>query len=132
MVPFYLLTLVYTVIIRLTNRIGVVTIATTVWIEETFVLQDGTEVSVRPLSIKKLREFMKIISHLGEGDTAEERETNTVDTIVKAALLAIDASNSEVKKTKVQYEEILDIPTLYKIIELAGGVKLDEPNLTVE
>jgi hypothetical protein len=35
--------------------------------------------------------------------------------------------NSELA-TKEQLEEIMDLPTVYKVIEVAAGIKLNDPN----
>lgn len=117
----------------------VVIIATQVWQAETFVLQDGTEVTIKPLNIKRLRLFMQIISQLGETEktvgkekvalSVEEREEKFLQTIFEAALIPIAQADKELSENKDKLEEILDVPTIHKILEVAGNVKLNTENL---
>ncbi len=89
-------------------------------------LQDGSEVTIRPLSIKKLRKFMEVIKKLEDA----EDEISSVNILVDACAIAVSVSNLKLSEDKEALEDALDVPTMYKILEVAGGVKLNDPNLT--
>lgn len=101
--------------------------ATQVYKVETVTVQDGTEITIKPLNIKRLRLFMEIVRDF---DKVED-EDESVDLMVKACALAIgaDSKNKEKAQDTDWLEENLDIPTMWKILEVAGGVKPNDPNL---
>lgn len=88
-------------------------------------LQDGTVITLKPLSLKKLREFMV---HMGKLDGTLQ-EDKAVEVLVDAAAIGIAQSAPELAKDRDKLEEALDMPTIAKIIEVCGGIKLDDPNL---
>lgn len=112
-------------------------IAKQVWQLETFILQDGTEVDIKPLNIKNLRKFMTVIGTLkgiaaDETLSDDEKELQTIDKITEAATIAIAKADPELAKDTDRLEDILDVQTIHKILEVAGGVKLNDPNLVTE
>jgi hypothetical protein len=102
-------------------------LATKVYHQEDIELQDeeSTVVTVRPLNIKRLRRFMEIVKNFDE----EAGDEGNLDLMVDAVAIAIERSNPELAKDKDTLEEALDIPTIWKILEIAGGVTND-PNPT--
>lgn len=88
-------------------------------------LQDGTKAVLKPLSIKKLREFMSYMSKMDGNQTEDE----VVSILLKAAALGLQDSAPELAKDTDKLEEVLDMPTIKKIIEVCGGINLDDPNL---
>ena|SRR6476469_7895509 len=100
--------------------------ATSVYTVENIKLQDddATEVLLKPLNIKNLRRFMAKMDEFAGADD----ETKIVDVLLEAALICIEKQVGEVG-TKEWAEEALDMPTIYKIIEVCGGIKLNDPNL---
>jgi hypothetical protein len=86
-------------------------------------LQDGSVVVLRPLNIKSLRKFMDIIGEM-QGLTDE---TEAMAKMVDACALALQKQLPELAADHDQLEEVLDLPTIWKILEVAGGIKLD-PN----
>lgn len=101
--------------------------ATKVYTAEVIELQDGTEVTIKPLNIKRLRLFMEIVKDF---DKIED-EGESIDLMIKACELAItaDATVREKASDRDWLEDNLDIPTMWKILEVAGGVKPNDPNL---
>lgn len=107
--------------------------ATQVYTKETFELQNydedegPIEVVITPLPIKHLRPFMEEFHKLLESDNLKDDLAFT-DILFKCAKIAIFARNNHV--TEDQLEDMLDLPTIVKIVELAGGVTLDgtDPN----
>lgn len=101
--------------------------ATKVYTVEQLELQDGTVVTIKPLNIKRLRVFMEIVKDF---DKIEEEE-ESINLMIKACALAIgaDAEMREKAADTEWLEDNLDIPTMWKILEVAGGVKPNDPNL---
>lgn len=113
--------------------------ATAVYNEETIKLQDGKEVLLRPLAIGKLRRFMKVwegFKKVEEGD-----EETPLSIFVTCAGISIEDSFKEqfdktftdgdlTEEYRVYLEDALDMDTIYKILDVCGGLKLNDPNLT--
>lgn len=100
--------------------------ATKVYTEEEIELQDGTTVQVKPLTIKRLRKFMKLISSLNkiEDIDSPEGEDEAMDIMFEASVLALEQNNPEVAADKDKLEDALDMPTMWKLLEIAGGVSM--------
>lgn len=88
-------------------------------------LQDGMVITVRPLPIKPLRNFMKEFSKYDEEMTEDEG----MDHMLEACLIALVHSNKDKEITKDHLEGVLDVPTMMRILEVAGGMDFNNPNL---
>lgn len=89
-------------------------------------LQDGSTVEVKPLSIKRLRKFMEKIEDMSRADT----EVESLSALTAAATVALQVSKPEL--TEDEAEDLLDMPTIWKILDIAGGIKAPDPNLLME
>jgi len=89
-------------------------------------LMDGTTISMRPLKISLLRDFMKEFQKIGDEKVAEDN-IKSMDVLLECATIAMKQYNPEFA-TKEKMEEVVDLPTVYKIIEVAAGIKLNDPN----
>ena len=89
-------------------------------------LMDGEKIQMRPLKISLLREFMKEFQKIGDEGIAEDN-IKSMDLLLSCAMIAMKQYNEELA-TKEKLEDILDLPTVYKIIEVAAGIKLNDPN----
>ena len=89
-------------------------------------LMDGSKISMRPLKISLLRDFMKEFQKIGDEDIAEDK-IKSMDLLLDCAVIAMKQYNPELA-SKEQMEEVIDLPTVYKIIEVASGIKLNDPN----
>ena len=89
-------------------------------------LMDGTKVSMRPLKISLLRDFMKEFQKISDEDISEDN-IKSMDLLLNCATIAMKQYNEELA-TKEKMEDIVDLPTVYKIIEVAAGIKLNDPN----
>ena len=96
--------------------------ATTIYTEQTLTLIDGTEITVRPLKISLLKPFMKKFE--GVAEVAEDNE-KSVNLLLECVQIAMKQYNPELAGDLKALEELLDLPTVYKIVEAASGVKLD-------
>lgn len=102
--------------------------ATKVNKEDTVTLQDGTEVQVRPLNIKNLRKFMEVVQKFEKVTT----EVDGLDLMVEACQVALTKTAPKISEDREYLEENLDMPAIYKIMNVAGGVDMsgDDSNLT--
>lgn len=98
--------------------------ATSVYTVEEIKLQDGKEVTLKPLNIKNLRKFMKKFKEL---DNLKE-DDQVVDFLIEVGQLCLASLYKEYEDTD-KFEDAVDMPTVHKIIEICGGVKLNDPEL---
>jgi hypothetical protein len=97
--------------------------ATTTHEEQILTLIDGTKVTVRPLKISLLRPFMKKFE--GVGAVADNNE-KSMDILMECVQIAMKQYKPELSEDVSKLEDIVDLPTVYKIVEAASGVKLAE------
>jgi hypothetical protein len=98
--------------------------ATSVHESTELTLMDGTKITVRPLKISLLRPFMKQFEHVSL--VAEDNE-KSMTLLVECVAIAMKQYKPELSDVE-KLEEVLDLPTVYKIIEAASGVKLQDAN----
>ena len=104
--------------------------ATTVYTTEEVELQDGSVVTLKPLTIKNLRKFMEIM----EGFESAESEDEGLEVMLNASAVCLKAQrgdfwNEDESTYTDAFEESVDMPTIYKILDVCGGIKLNDPNL---
>ena len=97
--------------------------ATTVHEEDVLTLIDGTKITVRPLKISLLRHFMKKFE--GVAAVADDNE-KSMTLLVECVQIAMQQYKPDIAGDIAKLEELLDLPTVYKIVEAASGVKLAE------
>jgi hypothetical protein len=85
-------------------------------------LQDGSVVTVKPLNLKTLRSVMKQWSEAANATTEDE----FLEILIKCTSIAMTQLAPEKANT---VEEDLDLLTMYKILEVAADIKLNNPNL---
>jgi hypothetical protein len=115
-------------------------LATTVYTTEEITLQDNRDATLRPLNIKGLRKFMQKMQEFGEVETEEEG----LDILLDAAAICLMKQHPDLWDKKKhptddpnvfkggyseEAEDALDMPTVYRILDICGGVKLNDPNL---
>jgi inhibitor of KinA sporulation pathway (predicted exonuclease) len=100
--------------------------STEVYEEKTIKLIDGTEVKVRPLKISLLRPFMKKF----EGITAvAEDNDKSMSLLMECVQIAMKQYKPDMAEDLKALEDNLDLPTVYRIVEEASGVKLSESSI---
>lgn len=97
--------------------------ATTVHEEKSIKLIDGTEIKVRPLKISLLRPFMKKFE--GIAGVADDNE-KSMTLLMECVAIAMKQYKPELAEDMDALEENIDLPTVYKIVEEASGIKLSE------
>jgi len=100
-------------------------LATTVYSVEEITLQDGSNVKLKPLSIKELREFMLAL----QGAADSTSETETLNVLIDAVAVALKKQLPALVADRDALEDALDVPTINRILEVCGGIKMDDPNL---
>ena len=97
--------------------------ATTVNEEKTVTLIDGTKIKVRPLKISLLRPFMKKFE--GVAAVAEDNE-KSMNILMECIQIAMKQYKPELAEDLAALEENMDLPTVYKVLNVAAGIKVDK------
>ena len=96
--------------------------ATTIYRQGIIKLIDGTEIEIVPLKIKYLRDFMvefeKIKTSTGDDES--------IDILVECTRICMKQFYPEISKSKQLIEDCLDIPTIYKVLDFAADIKINE------
>lgn len=96
---------------------------TTVHEEQQIKLIDGTEITLRPLKISLLRKFMKKFEGIAE--VADDNE-KSINMLMECVLIAMEQYKPGLATDIASLEDNIDLPTVYKIVEIASGVPLSE------
>ena len=96
--------------------------ATTVYQNKIIKLVDGTELEIMPLKIKYLREFMEAFEHVKKAKNDDE----AVDRLIECVRITMKQYYPEIKLTKSDIEDSLDMPTIYTILDISAGIKINE------
>ena len=86
-------------------------------------LLDDTEVELRPLKISLLRPFMKKFE--GIANIAEDND-KSMTVLLECVQIAFKQYKPELSEDIKVLEELLDLPTVYKIVEAASGINLGD------
>lgn len=84
-------------------------------------LLDGTQINVRPLKVSLLREFTKKFE--GIADVADDND-KSIDLLMECVQIAMKQYKPELAADAKALEDLLDLPTVYRIVEEASGIKL--------
>jgi hypothetical protein len=95
--------------------------ATKIYDSDIVTLVDGTEIILKPLKLKYLREFMLIFEMMKEA----ENDDDAMVFLSECIRVSMMQYYPELK-TIADIEDSLDLPTMYKILEVAAGVKLNK------
>ena len=98
--------------------------ATTVYETVELELLDGRTIVVKPLNLKNLREVMK---EWGKATEAKD-EDEFLDILINCTAIAFKQFAPDLAE-KDQIEEAVDLQTMYKILEVAADIRLNDPNL---
>lgn len=84
-------------------------------------LLDGSTIKVRPLKISLLKQFMKEFDKIA--DVADDNE-KSLDVLLSCVAIAMKQYAPD--SAEKDLEDILDLPTVYAIVEEASGIKLGD------
>jgi hypothetical protein len=96
--------------------------ATTVYKSENIKLFDGTEIELIPLKIKYLREFMDTFNNIKNTSSDDE----AIAVLVECVRICMKQYHPEISKRVEDVEDHLDLPTIYKVLEVAAGIKINK------
>lgn len=100
--------------------------AKSVYDKSVIYLIDGTAIEMGPLSIKYLKKFMDVF-YLVDFATTNEQSINV---LAECATICM-RQYYPILQTRSDVEDALDLPTIYKILDVCAGVKID-PNAEQE
>lgn len=87
---------------------------------KTITLMDGTEILARPLKLSLLRPFMAKFALLA---AVSDDNDQSMDILIDCAQIAMKQFKPELAENKEGLEELLDLPTVYQIIDVASGLQ---------
>jgi hypothetical protein len=90
-------------------------------------LVDGTVIELSPLKIKYMRQFMDVFDSIKNAETDEE----SIAVLSECARIAMKQYYPSIK-TIDDLEDAVDLPTIYKIIDVCAGVKIGKSEQTNE
>jgi hypothetical protein len=85
-------------------------------------LQDGTEVLIRPLDLKRLRKVMVVIDDMNK--SGAKTEADTLEYLIAATKISLEKQLPELTADEDKFEEALDLPTIWKILEITAGISM--------
>jgi inhibitor of KinA sporulation pathway (predicted exonuclease) len=97
--------------------------ATTVKEEKELVLIDGTKIKIRPLKISLLKSFMAKFEGI---QTATSDNQQAISVLMECVQIAMKQYKPELAEDLAALEELMDLPTVYQIVEEASGVRLTD------
>jgi hypothetical protein len=97
--------------------------ATQVYEESEIELIDKTKIKMRPLKISLLREFMKKFE--GIAKVADDND-KSMDILIDCVQIAMKQYAPDLANDREKLEDNIDLPSVYKVIEAASGIKFDD------
>jgi len=96
--------------------------ATTVYKNKIIKLVDGTELEIVPLKIKYLREIMEAFEYVKTAKNDDE----AIDFLVECVRITMKQYYPDIKLTKSDVEDSLDMPTIYTVLDISAGIKINQ------
>jgi len=95
--------------------------ATKIYDSGTINLVDGTEIYLKPLKIKYLRDFMDVFDLL----KACKDDEQAIIVLSECATITMK-QYYPIIKNREELEDLVDLPTIYKILDIAAGIKIND------
>lgn len=101
---------------------------TTIYETVEVTLSNGETLKVKPLTITYLKKFMEQVNKLQSDDV--KTENDVLEVLIDAGMVCMQAFGSTLANDRDALQANIEVPTLMKILEIAGGLKLsgDDPN----
>ena len=96
--------------------------ATEVYKKDKVTLINGVELEIMPLKIKYLREFMYAFDKI----KGVKDDDDAILILLECAFVCMKQYYPELSKNISDFEDNIDLPTIYKIINVAAGIKVDK------
>ena len=97
------------------------TMATKIYDTKKISLVDDRVIIAAPLKIKYLRQFLETFETIKQAKTDDE----SISVLAECALIAMRQYCPSIK-TIEELEDSLDLPTIYEVIDIAAGIKINE------
>lgn len=94
--------------------------ATEIYETGTTTLVDGTEIYLTPLKIKYLREFMKEFENV----KLAKDDAEAISALARCARVCMKQFYPSIK-TIEELEDNLNLPAIYRVLDIAAGIKID-------
>lgn len=101
--------------------------ATKIYEVGTAYLIDGTELELRPLKIKYLREFMEVFDLM----KMAKNDDQAIRLLAECARICMKQFYPLIK-TIEELEDSVDLPTIYSILDIAAGIKINNPDKEIK
>jgi hypothetical protein len=95
--------------------------ATTIYNTQIIQLFDGTELEIVPLKIKYLREFMIAFDDI----KSTKDDDAAMEVLVECTRICMKQYYPEISGSVEQVEDNVDMPTVYQILDVAAGIKIN-------
>jgi hypothetical protein len=95
--------------------------ATKIYDTKKISLVDDRVIIAAPLKIKYLRQFLETFETIKQAKTDDE----SISVLAECALIAMQQYCPSIK-TIEELEDSLDLPTIYEVIDIAAGIKINE------
>jgi hypothetical protein len=96
--------------------------ATAVYQSKTIKLINGTELEIIPLKIKYLRQFMEAFEDVKKS----KNDDQAIEFLVECVRISMKQFYPEISKNVSDIEDNFDMPTIYKILDISAGIKINE------
>jgi hypothetical protein len=96
--------------------------ATAVYKSKTIKLINGTELEIIPLKIKYLRQFMEAFEDVKKS----KNDDQAIEFLVECVRISMKQFYPEISKNVSDIEDNFDMPTIYKILDISAGIKINE------
>jgi hypothetical protein len=96
--------------------------ATKVYTTDNVYLFNGTKLEISPLKIKYLREFMVAFDDIKNAKNDDE----AIGTLVECVRVCMKQYYPDISKTVEDVEDNVDMPTIYKILDISAGIKINK------
>lgn len=116
--------------------------ATTVYEVQELILQDGSTITCKPANIKVMRKGQELLSKLGDSEGEEDGINRLLDIVAlctkrerpefEIEVLVDPEDEDKGKKKATNYDlmgDLFDMDTVFKVIELFLGIKLNDPKM---
>lgn len=88
---------------------------------------DGVTRTIKPLTIKRLRKFLKAADKLNMENQTKMTDKD-VDAMMDAASIIVEQADPVLAKNKEAMEDAVDIEIFWKMMTVAMGNKVSDPN----
>lgn len=96
--------------------------ATKVYSTKNIYLFDGTEIEISPLKIKYLRQFMDTFALINQAKNDDE----SILLLLECVRISMKQYYPLLSGTISDVEDSVDMPTIHEILEIAGGIKIND------